>query len=326
MTRRPVDVRKPPIFVVGLARSGTTLLQGLLGAHPGIAAPPEVYFFFRLWETRRYWGDLNDDERLRAALHECLDLPYLDQFDEQALFERLLTEPRNLASVLDVVMSDYAYRQGNQRWSEKTPGQWADMIWEAFPEAQVLHIVRDPREMVASQLGAQWETFQCAAAARAWTTHTAMNMQAGRRRGPSSYLRLLLEDLTQDPVAVMRQVYTFLGEPIDDAAVRDSSRRAGSIIPGDAWQERVLEPITASTAPVGMRLSRADRLRVVAATSALLPGLGYPVPRRRAVLAGKALLGRRPRPVAVEITPEEHQRRVKEFVGQAITHWKSVGA
>ena len=36
-----------PIFVVGYQRSGTTLLQALLGAHHRIAGPPETHFIFR---------------------------------------------------------------------------------------------------------------------------------------------------------------------------------------------------------------------------------------------------------------------------------------
>ena len=48
-----------PIFVVGFQRSGTTLLQSLLGAHPRIAAPPEVHFFFRIYGLRDYWGSRN---------------------------------------------------------------------------------------------------------------------------------------------------------------------------------------------------------------------------------------------------------------------------
>src|SRR5436309_3360296 len=44
--------RLPPIFVVGFSRSGTTLLQALLGAHSRISAPPEIAFFARVWRHR----------------------------------------------------------------------------------------------------------------------------------------------------------------------------------------------------------------------------------------------------------------------------------
>jgi len=59
-----------PIFVVGFQRSGTTLLQSLLGAHPRIAAPPEVHFFFRIHQLRDYWGDLAETANAAQASHD----------------------------------------------------------------------------------------------------------------------------------------------------------------------------------------------------------------------------------------------------------------
>ena len=62
-----------PIFVVGFQRSGTTLLQSLLGAHPRIAAPPEMHFVFRVAALADYFGDLADDDNLARALHETIN-------------------------------------------------------------------------------------------------------------------------------------------------------------------------------------------------------------------------------------------------------------
>jgi hypothetical protein len=63
----------PPIFVVGHQRSGTTLLQALLGSHPNIASPPETYFVSRIADLADCYGNLGDDENLRRALHDTLN-------------------------------------------------------------------------------------------------------------------------------------------------------------------------------------------------------------------------------------------------------------
>lgn len=54
----PAPMSDAPIFVVGFPRSGTTLAQSLIGAHPRIAAPLEMHYFSRVVMHRSCWGDL----------------------------------------------------------------------------------------------------------------------------------------------------------------------------------------------------------------------------------------------------------------------------
>src|SRR5881628_2752506 len=91
-----------PIFVVGFGRSGTTLLQSLLGAHPRIAAPPEMHFARRIVQFQDYWGDLADDAVLRTVVAKTLDLPALAKsgFDLDRVYERAQRGPRTYAGVL----------------------------------------------------------------------------------------------------------------------------------------------------------------------------------------------------------------------------------
>src|SRR4051812_27934164 len=103
-----------PVFVIGFQRSGTTLLQALLGSHRRIAAPPETYFFYRVAEQAEYFGDLSDDGNLRRALHEALNPPVdLFQhcgFDFEKLFERARRRRRTYGALFDTIMSDFAER------------------------------------------------------------------------------------------------------------------------------------------------------------------------------------------------------------------------
>src|SRR4051812_42681389 len=147
-----------PIFVIGYQRSGTTLLQAMLGSHPRIASLPETYFFYRVADHADYFGDLADDENLGRALHEALN-PQVDlladcDFVEQRIIERARGGPRTYAGLMDAIMSDFAERTGKARWSEKSAGQSIDVAWDLFSDAQVVYIVRDPRDVVASSLRA----------------------------------------------------------------------------------------------------------------------------------------------------------------------------
>src|SRR3954466_3748822 len=97
-----------PIFVVGAHRSGTTLLQALIGAHPRIGAPPEVDFYGRVWVRRREFGDLSDDAVLKSVIDFALDRRTLQEagFDSSRVYARARAGARTYAGVLDAIMAD----------------------------------------------------------------------------------------------------------------------------------------------------------------------------------------------------------------------------
>jgi Sulfotransferase family len=284
-----------PIFVVGFRRSGTTLLQALVGSHPRIATPPEMHFFGRVWQHREAFGDLSDDEALRAVIRATIvpGWPPFDEceFDADAIFETLRTGPRTYAAVLDAVMRDFMVRHGKERWCEKTPWQRPALIWQHFPDARVVHILRDPRDVVASSLSMPSVWPDGASTARAWRAFTQRSLSDGVHKGPAHYLRIRYEDLTKDPVAVLRVVFAFLGEGFDPAIVDDTAQRR-TAVPSmvRSLHGRVLESI--EPAPEGQwreRLAPVDRLRLAPIVAPLLPGLAYERPRRTTVLAGLVL-------------------------------------
>ncbi len=284
-----------PIFVVGFPRSGTTLLQALLGAHQHIAAPPEVHFLRRIWRQADYWGDLADDEVLRRVVRETVDPSDIrfptGTFDYERVLARVLKGERSYAAILDAAMRDFAAARGKSRWSEKTPLQPPHVLWQLFPQAQVVHIVRDPRETVTSAMSklAMWpDPIACA---RQWMEFTTMTVLAGARRGPRHYLRVRYEDLTRDPLAVMHLVCTFLNEPFDHAIVTSSERGQGIVKRADnALFGKVLEPIQrASQGGWHNRYSAFERARVAAITGPAIAALGYEAPQHNTLVAGSLL-------------------------------------
>src|SRR4029079_289784 len=124
----------------------------------------------------------------------------------------------------DAVMTDFAERNGKQRWSEKTPHQGAPGIWLHFPEARVGHIVRDPRPTVVSNLTKLGGWPDLLSTARAWRGFTLRNIAAGAQRRAWPYLRIRYEDLAREPAAVMRVVFAFLGEDFDASSLDDPDR------------------------------------------------------------------------------------------------------
>jgi hypothetical protein len=303
----------PPIFVVGFPRSGTTLLQALLGAHPRIAAPPETYFLFRVYHLRDYFGDLRDDLRLRRVVHETLNppVPLLADsgFDEDRLFERLKRSDRSYRAVFDLTMRDFAERHGKQRWSDKTPGQTASDAWELFPEAQVVHIVRDPRDVVASLRSTPWEQDAPASVARGYLRFTLDNVTAGTRRGPGQYMRIRYEDMCRDPDNILRLICAFLNEEYDPGMLAETGRRQPTIAPAAApWQLRALDAVGPSyEGKWRERLKPVDRARVATIVKPLLAPYGYAPSAGLTQLVGLGL--------NLALTPVERARGLRVALG-----------
>jgi hypothetical protein len=272
-----------PIFVVGFQRSGTTLLQSLLGGHPRIAAPPELHFFFRIYELRDYWGDLQDDARASAALHELLHAPFglLDAcgFDEVALLDRFTDTDRSYRALLTTVLDDFASRSGKPRWSEKTPQQQPQQIWSLLPDAQIVHIVRDPREVVGSAASAWRHDVAPWLLARRCRDFVLAADSAGAK-APGSYLRIRYEDLAGSAESVLRQVCAFLGE--DFAAEMLTSPQRTTAVPasGSPWQAEAAQPVRPAQAQWSSRLGPLDRALVTAEIRGVLAPFGYPPPTR----------------------------------------------
>jgi len=288
-------VSDAPIFVVGFQRSGTTLLQSLLGAHPRIAAPPETHFIARVAHLADYFGDLADDANLRRALSEALNppVPLLAEcgFDEDLLFERARTGPRTYAALLDTLMSDFAERHGKARWCEKTPTQPATWVYDLFPEAQVVHIVRDPRDVVASSLDVPWTGMATRRIAAAWRRFTLDNVRVGLEVGPARFLQIRYEDLARDFESTLSLVCAFLDEGLTTEMLTEPERRLPTIASAAApWHGTVLEERSPPALGSYRSRLRADRrARVAAAIGGVIPSLGYPAPRRSTVVAGHAL-------------------------------------
>jgi hypothetical protein len=315
-----------PIYVVGTKRSGTTLLQAALGAHPNIAGPPETHFVFRIAELADYYGDLADDARLRRAVHEALDTVLLAplELDEEEIFERASGD-RTYAGLFDALMTTFAARSGKHRWSDKTPDQNAAGAWSLFPDARVVHIIRDPRDVVASRDETPIiDSEDVRELASWWRTFNLDNISAGAAAGPRRYLRIRYEDLVSDPEVTLRLVCAFVGEDYDPSMI-DERRDTDAVSAVAWWQRRAREPIDPSR--VGRHeqtLSRRQRAVVAAIVHRDLPALGYPAPARRQVALGHALNAlaarpvRRARKAALPATPEERYALVQQYLADAV--------
>jgi hypothetical protein len=164
------------IFIVGVPRSGTTLMRMVFGRHSRIAIADENHYLGHFlpwvdpgWDFRRV-GDLHSDD----AVRRLVDRIYSDEFQggtwlrgtsqfwqwllrhvpPEELEQRLLAGERSRRGVFTTIMRVYADRRNKAIMGEKTPAHYrhVDTLLEWYPTARVVHMVRDPRAVYLSEL------------------------------------------------------------------------------------------------------------------------------------------------------------------------------
>jgi Sulfotransferase family len=151
--RKRSEPQFPAPFVVGVGRSGTTLLRMMLDSHPELALPPETHFlpqFIQASGKLRY----GPGTMTRAIVHDQRRRFNDFGIDEADLRERFETvSPFNTTDALRAFYGLYAEKQGKPRWGDKTPDYVRKMkkIQNTLPEAHYIHVIRDGRDAGLSQ-------------------------------------------------------------------------------------------------------------------------------------------------------------------------------
>lgn len=214
-----------PIIIGGCPRSGTTLLRTMLHCHPEVAIPRETRFVLEAWLRRRRFGDLRreDNRRRLAGWVFKRDKSQANRLglDADEAIERLVAAPPTLGSMLATCFVMFAERLGRPRWGDKRPMYAARMaaIWDLFPDAQFIHVVRDPRACVVSLRKLGWYDGQIAPAAELWERSIIAVNSWRPKLGADQLLEVRYEDLVTEPRETLTRVAAFATLAADDDAL-----------------------------------------------------------------------------------------------------------
>jgi hypothetical protein len=219
-----------PIFVVGCPRSGTTMLSLMIHAHPRLAMPPESRFLLKTWRKRAKYGDLSTPAKRTALAKSCVrtgskvrDLG----LDPDETLQAILAAPPTIGSAFGTVFKMFADKHGAARWGDKRPAyyQEVDVLLRLFPDAQIVHIVRDGRANVASLKKMPWWPYDSIGSMAAWS-QAEFCSQRNQRRLPKDVFHVIrYESLVTDPEPVLRELCGFLEEDFHPAMLEPSEVR-----------------------------------------------------------------------------------------------------
>lgn len=226
-------MKNGPVFVIGAPRSGTTLLQYMLRSHPRISFPTgESHFMVPLYRNAASYGDLQLAANMRKLLSDMhrrnpgfidSDLHGLkfdiDQLAEKFCTLKLSTVPAVVRGLLEL----NAHGEGKMRWGDKTPyySLHVPVIMEMFPDAQIIHIIRDGRDCALSMLGRRYDLgiHNVYEAAKIWKSYVTAGQASGRELGPEKYFEFHYEDMLGDQENSVRQICNFLKEEFNDSVI-----------------------------------------------------------------------------------------------------------
>ena len=265
---------RPPVFIIGNPRSGTTLLRLMLNAHPHIAVPPECGFAI-WWKDRYHDWSANDagTPRLATFLQDLAssrkiggwNLPWDDLKAE--LEHRA---PPSYAALASAVYEFHGRTHHPQlhRWGDKNNFHVRHIadLRELFPEALFLHIVRDGRDVACSyrQVHAAASSHQHApklpqdlqAIATEWGDNLTQVTTAFNAFEWAGASEVRYEDLVTAPEVTLRDICQFLGEDFDEAMLNYHHRSSeeGAEPPAFlAWKALTVQP--PQTSQVGRYLA-----------------------------------------------------------------------
>ena len=261
------------IIVGGAPRSGTTLVQNMLDSHPDIVGGPEFLH-------------LKDIVSLRNGLHGSIDREWITLYCDKPTVDSKIAEFST-----DLLLSILENQPG--KWlSEKTPENvlvFSELI-EIFKDAKFLHIVRDPRAIVASMLevgrravGAGEVPAPFTANLSAAIQYTRRCQRAGFRAAeayPDRVHTIFYEELVAEPQKQLEMVCSFIGVQFNPDMLRPGEKKhLGELAitqnSGEIWYDKKTyysNPNVASVDKWQSQLSTADQYRVCRAMS-MLPQL-----------------------------------------------------
>jgi hypothetical protein len=221
-----------PVFVIGCPRSGTTLLTLMLSSHSRLAIPPETRFLLPVFRRRRSFGDLRGKGNRRRLARTVVKkkgtkFRHLG-LDPERVKKEIVEGPPTLGSALAAPYRLYAQDRGKARWGDKRPTYFRNvgLIRELFPDAQIVHLVRDPRDCVASLKRMRWWRQGVAGATATWVHSVDCARRAQRTLPPDSFFELRYEDLVADPQGQLEKLCSFLGEAFEETMLEPQTEAA----------------------------------------------------------------------------------------------------
>ncbi|MEG4339084.1 sulfotransferase [Microcoleus sp. D3_18_C2] len=224
------------IFLVGSPRSGTTMLQSLLAAHPEVISFPESKFFHYLL-YKKFAGKLPG--RMEAFFKDEINRPELLQgFDDS---QTVATKVSWFVGVLDGLAAE----QNKSIWLEKTPEHiyFIEDIQRFLPDAKFIHILRNSMDTIASLheatrnshdlWGPGWDLNHCI---HRWKEAMLISHKYAKN---SNHILVKYEEILDNKVKKLEKLCQFMEIEYDDKMLEFYQEKAAHLSLNLPWHQGI---------------------------------------------------------------------------------------
>ena len=286
----------PPVIVLGVGRSGTTLLRVMLDRHSELAIPYESFFVLPL--ARRHPARIV----LSSFANDLRRFPQLRDWGISPEDVHLhLRDGMTTGQAIAAVFETYAAQRGKPRWGDKTPlyMQRLPLLGRLFPDAVWIHLVRDGRDAALSFLelpeGFSGKTWAQPRTVRQFAARWRVEIEAARRLGRRAgdrYLELRYEDLVAEPERELRRVCEHAELPWEPGLLEYAGTSEVAEMPE---HRNIAQPPTPGLRDWRTQMRPEDALAFEAVAGDVLRSAGYELigpARRHPTVRGRLALAR----------------------------------
>ncbi len=236
------------IFIVGVGRSGTSLLQSILNAHSKICFVPEINYI------RRFLVNNTLEKRFRRQGNDAI----VDMIAKDRLINRLNLDIINILKNINfdghnisyeiycILLKKYLQKEKKEIIGDKNPRsiEYLPIIKKYFPDVLIINIIRDPRDVLLSKMKADWSKN------RSMYLHILIN-EIQLRLGikykyifGNNYHEIYYEKLLKEPKETITNICDFIGVDYEETML-EYSESAKQLVTNDElqWKKETLGPL-----------------------------------------------------------------------------------
>lgn len=258
MNNLPDNIKDIPLFlVIGRPRSGTTLIQTLLEAHPNVIIPPEsqvVRQCYMRFKKVKKWQ--------KEQLNQLVDFLYDDikfrewKISRKELLNNLLDypDPLDFGVIIRIIYFHYISVFPKKEilvFGDKNPTYSVnpEEILKIIPDVKIVHIVRDYRDHILSVQRVKLLNSNLALIANLWK-NSQKKILSHIEKDPESIISFKYEDFVSNPEYYLKEVCKFLSIPFSQSILNYTQKekemkKEKAIVGNDVFHGNLFKPISA---------------------------------------------------------------------------------